>query len=602
MHTKYSQKLNYILPLSLVVLTSSMTAGSLQAQTLQIAQVRNLGLPSLPPPEVRPTPSPSPVPQPSPVPPPQELPSTPALPSTPEGLTDSIIVKEFEFTCDEISKPIKECKIFTLKELKELLTAGLPYKRISVARLLQIAKDVAKLYSERGYETSGAIVHVNSEAALAKVEIQVIEGKLEDIKVVGTSRLDSNYVRSRLMTIQMEPLNIKQLQEALQLLQLNPLIKKLKAQLLAGAEPGNSILEVEVEEADSFTTPLSINNSRSPSIGSIQRRMVLSEGDFSGLGDSLSIGYTNTDGSNGLDMTYTLPINPYNGTLSFSYSNTSSNVIETPFNRLNINSNSRSYEVTLRQPIIQSIDQQTFQEVALGVTASRRESETSLLGIPFPLSPGADDAGSTRISALRFSQEYTLQNAREVFALRSQFSLGLDALNANIYTPIPGVNEVVPDTRFFSWQGQAQYVRILAPESLLLARANIQLADRALLGSEQFAIGGFGSVRGYRQDILLADSGIFASTEVQIPVLRVPEWQGILQIVPFVDYGSVWNSFGRDNPSPNYLASVGLGLQWRMGNNFTARFDWGIPLVSVSSPVRTWQENGLYFSVQWNPF
>ncbi|NEQ63778.1 MAG: BamA/TamA family outer membrane protein, partial [Moorea sp. SIO4A1] len=69
-----------------------------------------------------------------------------------------------------------------------------------------------------------------------------------------------------------------------------------------------------------------------------------------------------------------------------------------------------------------------------------------------------------------------------------------------------------------------------------------------------------------------------------------------------VDFGTAWNSSGNDNPDPNTLASVGLGLQWQQGNNSTARLDWGIPLISVDSRDRTWQENGLHFSVQWNPF
>ena len=50
------------------------------------------------------------------------------------------------------------------------------------------------------------------------------------------------------------------------------------------------------------------------------------------------------------------------------------------------------------------------------------------------------------------------------------------------------------------------------------------------------------------------------------------------------------------------LASVGLGLRWLQGNNFTAGIEWGIPLVSVDTQRNTWQENGLYFFVQYNPF
>jgi len=40
----------------------------------------------------------------------------------------------------------------------------------------------------------------------------------------------------------------------------------------------------------------------------------------------------------------------------------------------------------------------------------------------------------------------------------------------------------------------------LAPDTLLLVRGNVQLADRALVPIEQFSLGGLESVRGYRQD------------------------------------------------------------------------------------------------------
>jgi hemolysin activation/secretion protein len=173
----------------------------------------------------------------------------------------------------------------------------------------------------------------------------------------------------------------------------------------------------------------------------------------------------------------------------------------------------------------------------------------------------------------------------------SQFNLGIGAFDATI-------NENAPDSRFFSWQGQAQWVRLLAPETLLLLRLNTQLASTSLVPLEQLGVGGQESVRGYRQDFLLTDNGVFASAEVQVPILRAG---GTLQVIPFADFGVGWNS-GTQNPDSNMLAAVGLGLQWRGGDRFNARVDWGIPLVDVDSDGRTWQENGVYFSVIYNAF
>jgi len=159
--------------------------------------------------------------------------------------------------------------------------------------------------------------------------------------------------------------------EALQLLQLNPLIQNLSAELSAGSRPGTSVLQVQITEAKSFHAQLALDNGRSPGVGSFRRRVQLNEANLLGLGDNISLAYSNTDGSNTFDTSYTLPLNPRNGTISFNFGTASSNVIEEPFNTLDIQSSSRYYEITYRQPLAQS----PSQEFAIGLTASRRESE-----------------------------------------------------------------------------------------------------------------------------------------------------------------------------------------------------------------------------------
>ncbi|WP_341531961.1 ShlB/FhaC/HecB family hemolysin secretion/activation protein (plasmid) [Nostoc sp. UHCC 0302] len=332
-------------------------------------------------------------------------------------------------------------------------------------------------------------------------------------------------------------------------------------------------------------------------MGSFQRRLQVNEANLLGLGDSLSVGYSNTDGSNIFNVGYTLPINPQNGTLSFNYGTAQGSVIEHPFNILNIKSASRYYELTFRQPIVQKYEQ----EFALGFTASRRESEASYIPleerVPFT-QLGSDEQGRTRGSVLRFFQEWTSRDNHQILAVRSQFNLGIGAFNAT-------VNQDAPDSRFFSWQGQAQWVRLLAPDTLLLVRFNTQLATTSVGPIEQFGVGGIESVRGYRQDLLLADNGAFASAEIQLPVLRVLNNNGVLHFSAFTELGVAWNNSDSENVNtnnPDTLASVGLGLRWSMGNRLTARLDWSIPLVEVDQPDRTWQENGIYFFLQYNAF
>ncbi|BAY26772.1 surface antigen variable number [Calothrix sp. NIES-2100] len=465
-------------------------------------------------------------------------------------------------------------------------------KDLTFAELLQIKDAITKLYTDQGYVTTGALITPQTVEA-GVIKIQVIEGSLQEIKIVGNRRLNSQYIRSRIQLGAGTPLNVPRLIEKLQLLRLDPRIQNLSAELQMGVRPGSNILQVEIQEADTFRLTTSLDNGRSPSVGSFRRGVDLQEANLLGLGDTLSLGYANTDGSNTINLNYTLPINAHNGTLSFGFNQGWNRVIEKPFSVLDIQSDTTSYEFSYRQPLLQK----PTQELAVGLSFSRQESQTEL-GIdnigPFRLSPGADEQGRTNISALRFFQDYTQRSTSQVFAVRSQFSFGVDWLGGN-------VSEDEPDTRFFSWRGQAQWVRQLAPDTLFLARGDVQLSANSLVPLEQFGLGGQLSVRGYRQDALLTDNGMLFSAEFRLPIVRAPKLGGVLQLTPFIDVGTGWNVKG-DNPSPSTLVGTGLGLLWKQGDTFSARFDWGIPLISVEGEKPSLQENGLYFSLQYSPF
>ncbi|MEL7313756.1 MAG: ShlB/FhaC/HecB family hemolysin secretion/activation protein [Cyanobacteria bacterium J06559_3] len=532
-------------------------------------------LPRIP---VEPEPEPEPLP---PLPSPEDLFGPEGVPppddSVPLG-EDAFIVSGFTVTGSTV---------FTADEFAAV-TAPYINRPLTFAELLEARSAITQLYIDAGYITSGAFVPPQSFEEGGVVEIRVIEGALEDIRVTGTRRLHPGYISSRLAVGAAPPLNIDRLLERLQLLQLDPLIGSISADLQAGTQPGRELLVVEITEADSFDATYTFDNNRSPSVGTARNQFRLTEANLLGLGDRLSVGYSLTEGSDGFDIDYTLPLGPHNGTLQFLVNLNESNVIEDPFDALAINSDSDLYQLTLRQPLLQK----PGQEFALGLTASHQRSQT-FIGLddigPFPLSPGADDEGRTRVSAVRFFQEWIQRDNEQVIAVRSQFSLGLDVLDATI-------NDTGPDSRFFAWQGQGQWVRSLGNDSLLLVRGGVQLSTDSLLTSERFGLGGQATVRGYRQDELLTDNGISGSAELRLPILRDPSNDLLLQVTPFIDVGHGWNHDG-NNPDPNTLLGIGTGLLLTIDDSFTARLDWGIPLISADSDRDTLQENGLYFSI-----
>lgn len=497
---------------------------------------------------------------------------------------------------------VKSCEVVE-GELR-LTDAG--QEGLSFAELLKVAEGITKLYVDRGYITSGAFIPVQTfPLENAVVRVQILEGRLdgEDIKVKGAGRLNPSYIRGRIQVGTGRVFNVNRLLDTLQLLRLDPLLDNVAGELSTGVSPGTSVLDVQVTPGKTRSVEVGVENNRSPSVGSLQRKVQLQENNLLGLGDSLNLSYRNTDGSNGIDVRYTLPVNSRHGTVEINYGNSSSRVIQKPFDVLDIEGKAQELGITFRQPLIRT----SSQEFAVGVTANHRDSEIVFLEgfvgepVPYP-ALGADGEGRTRISAVRLFQDWTQRSTEEVISARSQFSFGVNAFDATINN-IP--NSTVPDGEFFAWRGQGQYVRRLGKDALLLVRGDVQLADRPLLASEQVGVGGQGTVRGYRQDLFLVDNAFIGSVELRYPVLRVAKIKGVLQVAPFFDFGAMSNHSipERDELKVPNISSVGLGLLWQQ-QNLSARFDWGIPLTSIPGENKNnWQENELHFSVMYRqPF
>ncbi|MGL5794483.1 MAG: ShlB/FhaC/HecB family hemolysin secretion/activation protein [Waterburya sp.] len=516
-------------------------------------------------------------------------------PPTPESVWDipgKIVVKKFTFAGNTV---------FSQAELNKAI-AKFRGKPISFAQLVQAANEITQLYVNNGYITSGAYIPEQNLSSGA-VQIQIVEGSLAEIEVnITKGRLKEKYIRDRLTSRITTPLNINQLQEALQLLQLNPLIENLDAELSAGIEPGTNSLRVSVTGADTFTVQTRLNNNRNSSIGTFERGVELREANLFGIGDGIRFAYNNTDGSNQYQGGYSLPLNARDGTLDFDFRVANNEIVESPFDEADIDIKSSDYNLTWRQPVIQRATPEVSQELALNITASKRESETTILDVPQALSPGANSQGEISTSVLSFGQEWLQRNRQQVIAARSQFNLGLDVLNAT-------TSEDEPDGEFFSWRGQLSYLRLLstpkgypAVGSTIFLRSELQLAADPLISTEQFSLGGATTVRGYRQDALLTDSGFSATAELRLPIARLPQINGTLQFSPFIDFGTSWNA-DDEATEFNTLVGTGFGLLLQTEENLSARLDWGIPLINNdNSKDDNWQDNGVYFQLEYNLF
>jgi hemolysin activation/secretion protein len=472
-----------------------------------------------------------------------------------------------------------------------------PYlnKTLTLEELNAIADSITSLYVNGGFINSLAVLQPQN-ITNGLVKIQVLEGSITDIKIEGLERLNPEYVLSRVRLASLSPFNRDRLEDQLKLLRVNPLFENIEASVRAGDKSGQSILVIKAKEANPFIANFNIDNYSPTSIGSERFGVNLTYLNlFEGTGDQLSFGYNRTfsGGSSQFDLNYQIPINAMNGTLQFRYSPTAYRITDPAFSALNIRGNSDLLEFNFRQPIVRS----PREEFALSLGFSYLSGQSFVFdNFPFP-SIGSDPNGATKTSVLKFGQDYLIRDPAGAWGLRSTFNFGLGIFNATT-NPAP-----IPSAQFFSWLFQAQRVQVLNDDNLLVVQADLQLTPNTLLPSQQFVIGGGQSVRGFRQNARIGDNGVRLSIENRYTVQRNAAGDPVLQLVPFLDTGVVWNTSGNPNiqPSQNLLAGAGLGIIWEPIKRLTARLEYALPFINLSDRSSNIQDTALYFSLNYRP-
>ena len=482
--------------------------------------------------------------------------------------------------------------VFSAAELAEA-TAPYENREVSTEDLEELRRVLTLLYVNKGYPNSGAIIP-DQAVTDGTVTIQIIEGTLGDIRIEGTKWFRKGYLQDRLALGAAPPFNMNPLRNRMQLLLQDQRLERMNAELKPGAQPGEAVLDVQVQEANPIKAWIDLNNYQTPAVGGERASGTIMHQNLTGNGDTAMFTYGRSQGVDPLiETNYTLPINRYDTTLFFGYRRNDFQVITQPFEPLNIESKTEIFSVSLRQPVYRTLTD----EVAVSLTGEYLSNKTTLLGRPFSFVLGAQD-GVSNVAAIRFGQEWTHRTDSSVIALHSRFSLGIDALQATINSG-PGA-----DGQFFSWLGQANWVERFASTGIeLVNRIDLQFANDHLFPLEQFSVGGRYSVRGYRENTLIRDNAFLYSIEPRFPLWTSKEGYDIVQFAPFIDVGRSWNT--KDvTPDPVTLASIGAGLRFNPSDRAYASIYWGQRLnhVPIPPPGGNLQDHGVHVQIVVNVF
>ncbi|HUJ72295.1 MAG TPA: ShlB/FhaC/HecB family hemolysin secretion/activation protein [Verrucomicrobiae bacterium] len=502
-----------------------------------------------------------------------------------------VFVREFRFQGNTIFSSM------------ELATLTAPYvnRELTSEQLEEVRRLLTAFYVEFGYVNSGAILP-DQDVRDGIVTFQIVEGVLSDIKIRGKDRrLRDSYITTRLRRWAGPPLRINELKEGLLLLRQDPNVKQINAELRPGTKPGESYLDVYLQEEQPFHLGLQVDNHRPPSVGAEEILLIGADQNLTGNGDLVEFTYGIAhNGEDGFEFSgaedesgsYTLPIHPSGTTIRVFGSRNDTSIIEEPFAVLGITNTLIRYGVTLRQPVYRTANR----EVALGVTFERDHNEAFFLGQPAgdDVVPGSVN-GRINTSVLRFTQEWLDRSQIQVLALRSTFNVGIDAFGVTD-------NGTDRNAKFFSWLGQLQYVRrLFDTQNLIILRTDGQWTDEPLLPTEQFSVGGANSVRGYRENQIVRDCGFVSSVEGRVPILFGRGGVPVVQLAPFFDCGGAWTLESK-TPSPETIYSSGIGILVTPNKHLNAQLYWGHRFTHVPNPHNNAQDLGIDFKVTFLAF
>lgn len=445
-----------------------------------------------------------------------------------------------------------------------------PYegRRLSHTEIQKLRDRLTLVYIERGYATSGAILP-SQRIKNGVLQVRIIEGKLDDIRVEVDGRFRPGYFRRRIAHSQQGVLDVPRLQEQLQLFQQDPQIESIQARLEATATRGVSRLILSVREAPFYSLGADFDNYRSPAIGSLGGTANAGVKNLIGVGDAFWARFTGSEGLRQVGAGFEVPFTVWDTRFGVRYQYSEGDVVDGLFESLGIESEATSVGFTLSQPLYRSLRS----NIGVRLHADWRRAQSFLFDGAIGLPTRFDEDGESQEFVLRLGFDASYRTRSQSLQIRSLLSYGIDALGATVNSGS------VPDGRFFSWLGQFQWaIRLPWLDAQILNRFDVQLSPDPLLPLEQYAIGGRYTVRGYRENTLVRDNGLNGSVEVRVPVFEQSEPRVLIELAPFAELGRSWNNNRGDGAlatDPELIASVGMGVRVHLPHQIYGELYWG---------------------------
>jgi hemolysin activation/secretion protein len=452
-------------------------------------------------------------------------------------------------------------------------------RELTLEEMSELTDLLTITYQEKGYILARAYLP-EQELQDGILKITIAEGKIGKIKVSGYTHYKADVIK-RYFEQQQEHGIIKEslLEKGLLLSTDLPNVKTTVV-LKEGEKPGevDVILDTKDTSTVTFGVDMSIdyNNYGSEFIGEdrLGTTIVIADHNFGSTLDIRAVTGPIPEESGFLSARWALPINRFGSKfhLGYLYSNYVAN--ESGLETFGLQGRSEYYTASFSHPLM--------------------KKKNKNLDLRF---------GLTDKFSKNFSFEVPRIDKEDVFNV-TLFYDGLDRfLGKTIASLSYQWGEVKQDPEFETSRGDLandeydknfdKWVLNLARIQKIYGNTNImlrgaaQITDKRLLNLELFALGGYGSVRGYAPALVAGDEGYSVSAELMFapPFLAEKNLFGqrlsqLVQFVLFVDHGQVWivdADPAQGEISDSHLTGYGGGFRLYYKNWFVFKYDLGIP-------------------------
>lgn len=440
---------------------------------------------------------------------------------------------------------------------------------ISLADLYDIANRMTLHYRNDGYVLTQVVVPPQTiENGIAR--LQIVEGFIDNVIIQGGDNARGSEIKiieeyaSRISTG--GALNIADMERQLLLINDLPGLDARSIISPSATTTGAADLLIILDERDPFEAQISIDNYGSRFLGPYQANGLATLNSALGFNERITAQLALAPDA-GMELafgslSYEQPIGPYGTTMSLTGSITETDPGYT-LSQFDVEGLSKSISLQATHPIIRSRNNNVFARLLFDWRNVDSKNNVE---------PTRKD----RIRAIRGGIRADFLDRLLGIAVNTvdlQISKGINVFGASNEGDA-NMTRAAGDPTFTKGNLEIQRLQRVTKSVNVLLSGRAQLANKALLSSEEFGLGSIGSVRGFDPSEVVGDDGIAGKIEVQ--------WNTpykATQLFGFLDSGTVWDKDATTSANRrNSLTSTGGGVRIDLPMDIDAEFIIAKPL------------------------